>query len=557
MYRNGTDIVTPEGTFVVLFSVATGVAIAARYFRIPYTVALVVVGLVLGSFHVVDAPHLTRELLYAVFLPGLLFDASFQLDAREFWHNRMTIGSLAVPGVVVGIVFTALISTAVIQGTGLDPNFTIRYGLLFGALIAATDPIAVVGLFRNLNVPERLRLLIEGESLINDGTSIVALTLILAFLGGTTTSVGGLALRFVTIVGGGAAVGGVIGFAVSRVIARIDDAMIEITLTTIAAYGSFVLSEQLHYSGVIATVAAGMICGSYGRRIGMSPSTQLAVQTFWDYLAFALNSVIFLLIGFEVSPVALLASWAVIAIAFVAVIVSRGGVILIVAMLLRRTHEVIPRQWSLALTWGGLRGALSMVLALSLASDFPGRALMVTMTFGVVVVSILLQGLTMPVVLQRLGLVNRDEGRLAYELARGRLQVSTAVAREIDRMRATESASPDLLDQMADAYTARRTTARTELSALNRVGQQLRERATADTVEHILLTEKSQLLDRVRTGLLSRDAFDELVKDVDDRLVRLRSGDYGDVMDLVRTREPDAGAEPAADDVAGTNPLSD
>ncbi len=525
---------TAEATFVILFSLATGVAIAVRHLRIPYTVALVLVGLALGTFHVVDAPHLTRELLYAVFLPGLLFDASFQLDAKEFWHNRMTIGSLAVPGVVVGIGFTALISTAVIQGTGLDPNFTLRYGLLFGALIAATDPIAVVGLFKNLNVPERLRLLIEGESLINDGTSIVALTLILAFLGGSATSVGDLLFRFVPIVGGGAVVGGVIGFAVSAVTARIDDAMIEITLTTIAAYGSFVLGEQLHYSGVIATVAAGMICGSYGRRIGMSPSTQLAVQTFWDYLAFALNSVIFLLIGFEVSPIALLASWAVIAIAFVAVLVSRGGVILLVAMLLRRTHEVIPRQWSLALTWGGLRGALSMVLALSLATTFPGRALMVTMTFGVVVASILLQGLTMPAVLKRLGLVNRDEGRFDYDVARGRLQVSTAVAREIERMRATESAPPELLDQMEDAYTQRRMAARTELSELNRAGSQLREKASADAIEHLLLTEKSQLLERVRTGLLTRDAFDKLAKDVDERLVRLRNGDYSDLMGLVR-----------------------
>ncbi|MEO7366519.1 MAG: sodium:proton antiporter [Gemmatimonadaceae bacterium] len=551
---------TSEGTFVILFSVATGVAIAARQLRIPYTVALVVVGLALGSFQMVDAPHLTRELLYAVFLPGLLFDASFQLDAREFWHNRMTIGSLAVPGVVVGIGFTALIVTAVIQGTGLDPNFTLRYGLLFGALIAATDPIAVVGLFRNLNAPERLRLLLEGESLINDGTAIVALTLILAFLGGTATSAGGLLLRFVTIVGGGAAVGAAIGFGASRVIARIDDAMIEITLTMIAAYGSFVLGEQLHFSGVIATVTAGMICGSYGRRIGMSPSTQLAVQTFWDYLAFALNSVIFLLIGFEVSPVALLASWAVITIAFVAVIVSRGGVILLVAMLLRRTHEVIPRQWSLALAWGGLRGALSMVLALSLSADFPGRALMVTMTFGVVVASILIQGLTMPVVLRRLGLVNQDEGRLAYEIARGRLQVSTAVAREIDRMRATESAPPDLLDQMSDAYTARRTTARSELSALNRVGQQLREKASADMVEHILLTEKSQLLERVRTGLLRRDAFDELAKDVDERLVRLRTRDYGDVMELVKIKEPVGPTESASSanyDDSGVTPHPD
>ncbi len=524
---------TLAATSIVLFSLATGVAIAARHLRIPYTVALVVVGLTLGALHLVDAPHLTRELLFAVFLPGLLFDAAFQLDAKAFWHNRMTIGALAFPGVLVGIVLTGMIATAVITGTGLDEGFTWRYGLLFGALIAATDPIAVVGLFRHLNAPARLRLLVEGESLINDGTSIVALTLILAYLGGVATSPGVLLVRFVTIVGGGAIVGAAIGFGASRVIARIDDAMIEITLTTIAAYGSFVLGEQLHYSGVIATVTAGMICGSYGRRIGMSPSTQLAVQTFWDYLAFALNSVIFLLIGFEVSPSALLASWAVITVAFLAVLTGRAGVILGVTLLLRRSREQMPLTWGVALTWGGLRGALSMVLALALPLDFPGRSLLVTMTFGVVVASILVQGLTMPVVLRRLGIVNVEEGRLSYELARGRLQVSTAVSNEIARMRESESAPPELLERLAETYSTRRRLARERLSELHREGHHLREKTAADTVEHLLLVEKSQLLERVRTGLLSRDAFDNLAKEVDERLVRLRYGQFEDAMDLI------------------------
>jgi CPA1 family monovalent cation:H+ antiporter len=340
-----------EGTFVILFSISTGVAIVVRHLRVPYTVALVVVGLALGALRLVEAPHLTKELLFALFLPGLLFDAAFNLDAREFWHNRLAISALAVPGVLVGIVLTGLIAAGVIQGAGLDPGFGWRYGLVFGALVAATDPIAVVGLFRTLRAPERLRVLVEGESLLNDGTSIVLFTLILAFVSGAATSAGDLLVRFITIVGGGALVGAVIGFGASRVISRIDDAMIEITLTTIAAYGSFVLGEQLHYSGVIATVAAGMICGNYGRRIGMSPSSQLAVQTFWDYVAFALNSIIFLLIGFEVGVGSLATSWPVIAVAFIAVVAGRAGVILGVTVLLRRTPESIPLRWAAALTW--------------------------------------------------------------------------------------------------------------------------------------------------------------------------------------------------------------
>jgi CPA1 family monovalent cation:H+ antiporter len=396
---------TIEGTLVILFAIATGVAIAVRPLRVPYTVALVFVGLAIGELQLLRPPQLTKELLFAVFLPGLLFDAAFNLHAREFWQNRLAVSALSVPGVLVGIVLTALIATAALRGLRLDPAFGWKDGLIFGALVAATDPIAVVGLFRQLTVPTRLRVLIEGESLLNDGTSIVMLTLILAYVSGSATSPGALVLRFVTIVGGGALVGGAIAAAVSLVILRIDDAMIEITLTTIAAYGSFVLGEQLGFSGVIATVTAGVVCGTYAGRVGMSAPTQQAVQIFWEYVAFALNSVIFLLIGFTVRPSSLAASGGVIAIAFGSVLIGRAAVVFGVTSGLRGTREHIPAAWGVALTWGGLRGALSMVLALALAPDYPNRSRLVTMTFGVVVVSILLQGITMSALLRRLGLV--------------------------------------------------------------------------------------------------------------------------------------------------------
>ncbi len=540
-----------EATFVILFAIATGVAMVARRLDVPYTVALVFVGLALGGLHLVEAPHLTKELLFALFLPGLLFDAAFNLDAREFWHNKLAISALAVPGVVLGIVITGMIATGAIDLLSLDPGFTWQYGLVFGALIAATDPIAVVGLFKHLNAPARLRVLVEGESLINDGTSIVLLTLILAYVNGAATSGGELLVRFTSIVGGGALVGAVVGFAASRVIATIDDAMIEITLTTIAAYGSFILGEQFHFSGVIATVVAGMVCGNYGRRIGMSPSTQVAVGTFWEYIAFALNSVIFLLIGFEVSPQSLLDSWLVIAIAFVAVALGRSAVILGVTMLLRRTRERIPLVWAAALTWGGLRGALSMVLALALAADFPERSLLVTMTFGVVVASILLQGISMPVVLRRLGLVESGSERLAYDVARGRLQIAVAGASEIDRLRTAHAAPPDLLDALQERYAGRRERARAQLLTLHHEQVELREEAAAATVEHLLLVEKAELIDKRRSGLLRREAFERLVADVNGRLMRLRAEEYEDAGELLTPAEEledlGASAAPASD----------
>lgn len=396
---------TPVSTLIILFSIATAVAILVRHLRLPYTVALVLVGLGLGAAHLVAPPHLTKELLFAVFLPGLLFEAAFHLDGHEVARNKLTIATLAVPGVVIAIVLTGIVTTLAFSGLDVEGEFTWRAGLVFGAVIAATDPIAVTAVFRDLHAPLRLRTLVEGESLVNDGTAVVLFGLILAFVGGAESSVGGLLLSFVQIVGGGVVIGLVISLLLSQVIRHIDDPMIEITITMIAAYGAFVAAEHFHTSGVIATVTAGLVCGHYARRTLMSPATQVAVGVFWEYLAFALNSVVFLLIGFEIDIRDLQAAWLQILVAYLAVLASRAGVVTFTTVLLQRTKERLPFSWISIITWGGLRGALSMVLVLSLAIDFPHRQLLITMTFGVVLVTLLVQGITMPLLMRRLGLV--------------------------------------------------------------------------------------------------------------------------------------------------------
>jgi CPA1 family monovalent cation:H+ antiporter len=400
----------PETTFVLLFSVATGVAIAVRHVRVPYTVALVLVGLGLGTLNLVAAPHLTKELLFAVILPGLLFEAAFNLNAKELWESRLTVGALALPGVVAAIALTALAVVAMMTGFGLDRSFDWRYGLVFGALIAATDPIAVVALFKQMNVGHRLTTLVESESLLNDGTAVVFFTLILAYIGGSATTVAALVWQFLFIVGGGVVVGALVAGATVLTTKQLDDPVIEIALTVIAAYGSFALAEELHCSGVIATVTAGLVCGTYGWKTAMSPATKLAVSTFWDYLAFALNSVVFLLIGFEVRAYELLAWAPVIGVAYVGALLGRFGVVAGVAVLLGRTRERVPFGWVSVLTWGGLRGALSMVLALSLPFDFPHRAQLIAMTYGVVLLSLVLQGMSMPWLIQRLQLGHKPAG---------------------------------------------------------------------------------------------------------------------------------------------------
>lgn len=397
-------------TVIVLFCIATAVAVAVRPLRVPYTVALVVVGLVLGAFRLIDPPHLTKDLLFEVFLPGLLFEASFQIDFAVFRKLGSGVMALAIPGVVGAIALTTVIVTVALRGFGLVPDLAVETALVFAALIAATDPVAVTALFRQSSAPKELLVLIEGESLFNDGTAVVFLSLILAYVAGTPATGARLLGEFVLVAGGGTAVGLAVGGVIALAIRRLDEPMIEIALTTIAAYGSFVLADRLHVSGVLATVAAGMLCGNDGRRAGMSSTTRTALESFWEYVAFALNSVVFLLLGFEVSVTALATSWREIAIAYIAVLLTRAIIVFggwFVWERLRRGGLPVPRSWSVVLVWGGLRGALSMVLALALATSIAKRELVVTMTAGVVLCSLLIQGLTMAPLARRLGLSQR------------------------------------------------------------------------------------------------------------------------------------------------------
>jgi CPA1 family monovalent cation:H+ antiporter len=394
--------------FTFLFVVATAVAILARRLRIPYTVALVLAGLALGTQHLVAPPRLTQEFLFALVLPGLIFQAAFNLDPVVLWHNRLTLTLLTVPGVALAIVITALLTPLGLALFGAGVVVTASSALVFAALISATDPIAVLALFRELGASDELALLVEGESLLNDATAYAF------FLGALTIGTGtllGAVGRFALGLVGGAAVGLAVGAAVTAAIARVDDAMVEVTLTVIAAYGSFAAARQFGFSGILATVVAGIICGLGAGRSSMSPTTRTAVDVFWEYTAFALNSVVFLMIGSEVQFVGLLANWRAVVAAFLAVLAARALTVGAVATAVSPTRRRLPWRWSAVLTWGGLRGALSMVLALSLPESMPNRSLLVTMTFGVVTLSILGQGFSMPALLRALGLTRRATDR--------------------------------------------------------------------------------------------------------------------------------------------------
>ena len=392
---------TLSGSIILLLLVASAVALAARRLRVPYTVALVVAGLLLSASPLLHPPGLTKELLFAVFLPGLLFEAAFHLDAGEFWRNRLTIFSLALPAVVLATLLTAggLVLALRLAGIGLSwgPAF------VFATLIAATDPIAVVALVRTLGAPPRLGVLIESESLLNDGTAAVSFTAAVAYVLGSEPDAISLAGNFVYSIGGGVLIGAVAGLATRRLLTWLDDVMVMITMTTTAAYGSFLVADAIGASGVIAAVTAGLLSGAEASQRAMSSTARTTLQGFWQYVAFALNSLVFLLIGFQARLAQLLHAWRSILIAYTVVIATRVIVTYVVVAVMPK-RERVPRGWTAVLAWSGLRGSLSMVLALSLSAAMPQRDMIIDMTIGVVVLSILVQGMTVSPLMRWLGL---------------------------------------------------------------------------------------------------------------------------------------------------------
>ncbi len=511
-----------ETRFILLFVIATAVAIAVRRLYVPYTVALVVAGLVLGGLHLFPAPHLTQALLYTIFLPGLLFEAAFHIEFEEFWRNRIAISALAVPGVIASTVLVALMLAPLGHSLDVLPGFSWREALVFGALISATDPIAVVSLFRTLRAPRRLTTLLDSESLLNDGTSIVFFTLSLGVAGGSVVHAGAIVAQFIAMVGMGALIGAGIGALASAVMRQVNEPMIEITLTTMAAYGSFVCAQGLHFSGVIATVSAGMICGNIGCRSAKSASTRVTVNSFWEYIAFALNSVVFLLIGFSVRLSVLWTYWLPILLAYLAVTASRALVVSGGCALLAPTREHFPWRWTPVLTWGGLRGALPMVLALSLPEAFPFRQAIVAMTFGVAVLSILLQGTTTARLMRRLGLVGYPQTQLSYQVQRGQVLAAKAALQELERLSQDGLASDELVQRVQDEYRHR----------LEGPGAQLRRRRLdsarlgADELERLrrrlLLTERDQVMQSYYQGLFDLQGRDQLLADIDARMLELQ-----------------------------------
>jgi CPA1 family monovalent cation:H+ antiporter len=394
----------PVSQIGLILIVACAVAIGSRRLRLPYSVGLVTAGvaraLLGGSMKLVVPP----DLIYTGLLPPLIFEAALQLKWKPFRDDLPVTATLAFPGVL-------LTASIVAAGMHWIAGWTWLGASLFGALIAATDPVSVIAAFKETRVEARLSLLVESESLLNDGAAAVAFVVLVGIADGAGVHALPVAGSLLWMVFGGLAVGVVVAGAALVVAGSTDDHLVEITLTTIVAYGSFLLAERLGMSGVLAALAAGMVVGHLGWTGWMGCAISVAgrehVIAFWQYAAFLANSVVFILIGgYEATEANHLFTPAA-ALAIFLVLIGRIAAVYPLCALFRRSSLKVDIRHQHVLVWGGLRGALALVLALAIPDTVPEKGLIIIAAFAVVAFSIFAQGLTMPWLLARLSLTRR------------------------------------------------------------------------------------------------------------------------------------------------------
>ncbi len=504
------QFLSTETLIIGLLLIVSIVAIGVRRLRIPYTVALVIVGLLI-TFQSSLKFELTPELILALFVPPLVFEAAFHLNLLELRRNLPAILLLAVPGVIL---------TAFIVGGMLvfGIKLSLPIALIFGSLIAATDPVSVVALFRTLGVPKRLSVLIEGESLFNDGTAIVLFNLMLAISLTSKFSLIDSIAGFFRISIGGIIVGLVLGWLISQLISRVDNYLIETTLTTVLAFGSYLLAEKLGVSGVLAVVAAGLVNGNISAQ-GMSPTSRIVIFNFWEYVAFLANSLIFLLLGLQVNITAIIASWQPILWAILAVFIARFIVVYGLSWLVNRVSEPIPLRWQHILNWGNLRGAISLALVLSLPVSLGAeRDLLQVMAFGVVLFTLLVQSTTMAPLIRWLKIITRSEAQLEYERQHARLTALRNADTRLDRMHIDGLLSSHTSERLKQYITQQASPLADKVRNLLLADPALEAEELDTGWREMLRAQRSSLLDLRRDGVISDEVFEQLSTDVDAQL---------------------------------------
>ncbi len=498
-------------------------SVVARLLKIPYTLGLVMTGLMISALNIDLGIHLTPELLMTLFLPGLLFDGAMNINTDELYKNIKTVTLLAFFGIILSVFGGGFILHYLL-------NVPWEISFLFAAIIAPTDPVAVIAIFNRLGVSKKLGIILEGEALFNDGTGIVAYRIFLGLLLTGVFSVTAGLFEFVRLVFGGIVLGFILGYLSSRLLFRkiIEDPFIELTLTTVLAYGSYLIAEHLGFSGVISTVTCGLVIGGYGLKF-LSPQTKMHVASLWSYLGFVLNSFVFLLIGFEIHIIDLIQDILPVFIGFISSLFGRVIAVYFIAHVISNVddskiisgvNETIPKKWRGAIVWGGLRGGLSMVLVLSLpigenALLDAWRPFLLTLVFGTVLLSLLFQGSTMGYLLKSLGLAGQNKRSEDYEFEVAKVLIYNASYKELTKLHEARIISKKIYERYKKKYLSIQSKSEAEIIRMLSKYPEIEDEQVKEVESSILVAQKSALLEGRKKGLYSEETLNKILETID------------------------------------------
>lgn len=525
------------------------VALALRWIRLPYTIALVIVGLILGwigpSFLPGIVPGgglMSAELILFILLPPLLFEGAAGMHIDQLKNNSVPIALLAIPGVILNTIIIGLIIWRLVW---YGEENGILYGLLIGSILAATDPVSVLALVRTLGAPKRLSVLLEGESLFNDGTAIVIFNIVLV---STLTIIGGEELttsevltesiaKFLTVVIIGTLVGAVLGSVSNWLLENTEDHLVEIALTVALTFGSFLMAELFHGSGVIAVVVAGLLVGNHGIEQGMTPTARIGLHHFWEVVVFLINSMLFLMIGYELQTI-LVPSTETLVLAFIGIMaasVARLVLFPLTALSNISKQQPISKEWQVAMYWGGLRGSIPIALLLLLSHivhegthlegingliylSEPAFEKMLIIGFSVVLWTLIFQGLTMKPLLRKLGITGViSESEQEYEIALAEVIGSKAALLRLNELADDGMISQKDKENLSESYLRQEFAAQQRVTLLSRSSIVHAARVESARRE-MLLSQIEALREGGRRGTLSTHVSSRILKGLNEAL---------------------------------------
>lgn len=504
---------------IILLLVATVVALLSRRFRIPYVTGLVLAGLAITDF-LPTSIGLDSSLILNLFLPILLFEAAINTDISRLRSTVKPILLLAGPGVII-----ATGVTAAILKLGLDVAWI--PALLLGTILAITDTVSVIAVFKEISVPSRLITIVEGESLFNDGVALVLFNLILlSNLKGGVSFAEGLQ-SFVVVIAGGTLVGLVLGYLSAELFARSDDSLSSILLTVALALGSFQAGHWLGVSGVVAVVVSGLMVGNVGLSRRVSAPNRITLYSFWDYAGFGVNTFIFLLVGLELKQVSIGQTLPAVLLAILAYQVGRLLSVYPLLALVSRFDRPLPLRWQHVLFLGNIKGSLSMALALSLPLGIADRSNIIAIVFGSVLLSLVVQGLSLPWMIKRLKLGAVSPARQQTEVLRAQLISAKAAQDELEIMLKTGVLPKSVYEEMRSLY-------QIQIAKAERTLRDLHDRWATEVLtgqpdpsgldairKRLLLVEKGSLSEAVRRGILLEQTVKERLEEIDEKILAL------------------------------------